>query len=171
MISSFRKLRDSTAGVRTLRDRLKRGVTAVEFTLLAPVLFLFLIGLVETSLMLLVQHVIENATYNASRLSKTGYIENNRTQLETVMDVVDRELGSLSPLINISRLSFVSKVYGTLTPEGEGDDGLGTAGEIVVFTISYPWKIFTPIMGEIIGDANGIINLSSRIVVKNEPYT
>jgi hypothetical protein len=173
MLKAVQRLRGGALTARSLRNRSRKGVTAVEFAMIAPVLFLMLIGIVETSLMLLAQHIIENATYNASRLSKTGYRDTGKTQIETVMDVLNRELGSLNPLINVARLSFNSTVYGTLTQIDHEEDGngLGTAEQIVVFTISYPWQVFTPMMGSIIGDENGIVNLSSRIVVKNEPYT
>jgi len=172
MFKTIARLRQSALGARSSpAGRSRKGATAVEFALVAPVFLLFLIGLVEMSLMLLVEHMLENAAYNASRLSKTGFVAEGKTQMETVMDVVNRELGSLDPLISTSRMTFTSTVYGSLGEiGGEGSEGLGTASQIVVFTISYPWQVFTPLMRDIIGDENGIVNLSSRIVVKNEPY-
>jgi len=169
----FQRLRPRPVYFKRWHDRLRLGVTAVEMALIAPAFFLLFIGITEISLIMLAQHLLENASYNASRLAKTGYIAEGHTQLETVMDVLNRELGSLSPLINVSRLSFSSTGYGELSDIGqsEGSEGLGMAEQIVVFTISYPWQTFTPLMGEILGDENGIINLSSRIVVRNEPYS
>ncbi|MDD5585804.1 MAG: pilus assembly protein [Alphaproteobacteria bacterium] len=157
---------------RSARNRFRKGVTALEFALIAPVFFLMFIGLIETSLIMLVQHLLENATFNASRLAKTGFVAEEKTQLETVMDVLYREMGSLSPLVQTSKLTFSSEVFGNINdiPAGEGGEGLGTASQVVVYTVGYPWKVFTPMIGEIIGDQNGIVRLSSRIVVRNEPY-
>lgn len=169
----FRTLPSFATGLRSLRNRFRKGVTAIEFTLLAPIYFLMFIGLVELSLIMLVQHVLESSTFNASRLAKTGYVEGGRTQLETVMDVIDREMGSLSPLIQVSKLTFTSTVYDNLNDlgvDGKGRAGLGGASQVVVFTITYPWKVFTPMIGNIIADQDGILQLSSRIVVRNEPY-
>src|SRR6185312_2359431 len=47
----------------------RKGTTAVEMALIAPVFFLFLIGGTEMSLVLLTQHLMENAAYNTSRLA------------------------------------------------------------------------------------------------------
>jgi Flp pilus assembly protein TadG len=173
MLSRFYHLRRALTGLRRTGDRFRRGVTAVEFALIAPVFFMIFIGIVEMSLMMLAQHLMENATFNASRIAKTGYIANNKTQLETVMDVIDRELGSLDPLIRVAQLTFTSTVYtgwNAIGQPDQGTEGLGTANQIVVYTVSYPWKVFTPMIGNIIADDNGIINLSSRIVIQNEPY-
>jgi hypothetical protein len=51
----------------------------------------------------------------------------------------------------------------------DGDSGLGTAGNIVVYKIMYPWHIMTPLIGNIVGD-HGVIDLIAYSVVKNEPY-
>jgi len=150
----------------------RKGVAAIEFAMIAPVLFLFLIGITEISLVMLAEHLIENATYNASRTSKTGYIEENKTQLETVTAVLHERLGGLAPLLDTSKLTITTTKYGKLSDIGQpeqGSESLGTAGEIVVYTVSYPWKFFTPLIGDLMGDENGIMNISSRIVVKNEP--
>jgi len=170
---AFQRLVFFASSLRSLHNRFRRGVTAVEFALVAPAFFLMFMGVIEMSMIMLAQHLIENASFNASRLAKTGYIATGKTQIQTVMDVLDTELGSLAPLIDVAKISFVSTSYGTLTQvgvAGQGAAGLGAADQIVVYTISYPWKFFTPMIGNIIGDQNLTINLNSRIVVRNEPY-
>jgi Flp pilus assembly pilin Flp len=53
--------------------------------------------------------------------------------------------------------------------------GVGAAGAIVVYTITYNWRFFTPLIGKILGkpDPNNagkyILPLSVTMVVKNEP--
>jgi len=93
--------------------------------------------------------------------------------MDTVVDVLYTELGSLSPLIDVSKLTFMSTSFGELSDisQTEGSEGLGAAEQVVVFTITYPWQTFTPLLGELIGDENGIVPLTSRIVVRNEPYS
>lgn len=155
------------------RNKGKRGVASIEFALIAPIFFLLLMGTTEISLIMLVEHLLESASYNASRTAKTGYIETGKTQLETVMAEVTQRLGNLSPLINPAYITVTSDAYGDLSAIGqpdEGSEGFGTAGQVVVYKISYPWKLFTPLIGDLMGDENHIINLSSRIVVRNEPY-
>ena len=53
--------------------------------------------------------------------------------------------------------------------EDRGGSGYGGSGEIVVYTVTYPWPLFTPLVSEFIG-TDGIFTLSSRAVVKNEPF-
>lgn len=154
-------------------NRERRGVTAIEFALLAPVLFTFLIGIVEVSLMLLAQHLLENATYNASRTAKTGYVAASKTQLETVTEVLHSRLSGLAPLLDPTKVSITYTTYANLSNigvTGQGTESLGTASQIVVYTVSYPWKIFTPIMSSALGHDDGTLTLTSRIVVRNEPY-
>lgn len=156
-----------------LRRKAERGITAIEFALIAPIFFMFLIGITEISLLLLAEHLLENASYNASRVAKTGYVAAGKTQMETVMDELILRLQGLAPLLDVAKISMTSTAYGSLSDIGQpeqGEEGLGTPEQVVVYTITYPWKIFTPMIGTIIGDENYIINLSSRIVVRNEPY-
>lgn len=158
--------------LKACRDRCRRGLAALEMALIAPAFFLIFIGIVEISLLMLTLHLIENSTYNASRLAKTGFVDEGKTQMETVMDLLMREMGSLAPLVNLSNVQFTSTSYGSIRQidePGEGQLGLGGRSDIVVITVTYPWQVFTPLMNDLIGDDNGIINLSSRIVVRNEP--
>lgn len=159
--------------LRSARDRHRRGVTAVEFALIAPIFFMMMMGIIEVSLVMLTQHLMDNTMFNASRIAKTGYIEDGKTQLDTVVQQVNTELGSLSPLIDISKITFSYASYGNLSNIGQpeqGTESLGTAQQVVVFSISYPWHFFTPVIGNIMGDDNRDLVLTSRIVVRNEPY-
>lgn len=173
MLGKLRNIMGVSKRLPSRNDKNRRGVTAVEFALVAPTFIMLLIGITEISLLMLTEHLLENATYNASRTAKTGYIAQDKTQIETVMDVLLTRLGGLSPLVDPAKVSVTWVSYGNLSDIGQPEQGvasLGTAAEVVVYTISYPWKLFTPMMGNIIGNEDGIITLSSRIVVRNEPY-
>lgn len=158
---------------RSKHSKGERGVTAIEFALIAPLLIMLLVGITEMSLVLLANHLLENATYNASRTGKTGYVAAGQTQLETVTGVLLARLSGLAPLIDPTKITITTTSYGSLSDIGQPDEGtessLGTASEVVVYTITYPWTMFTPLIGNLIGDANRVINLTSRIVVRNEP--
>ncbi|HUY68202.1 MAG TPA: TadE/TadG family type IV pilus assembly protein [Alphaproteobacteria bacterium] len=147
----------------------QKGATAVEMALLAPVFFLLLMGMVEISLILTTQGLMENAAYNASRLAKTGYSAQGETQQQTVQTVLDNELQSFGTLIDVNNVTMTATSYNDMSAQGNGTAGMGEAGQVVVYTFSYPWKIFTPMLNDIIG-TGGIITLTSRIVVQNEPY-
>lgn len=157
---------------KTPRQDSQKGTTAVEMALIAPVVFLLLMGTVEMSLLLLTQHLLESATYNASRLGKTGYVTAGLTQDATVKARLMSALGNGSMFIDTAHVTFSAASYSSLGSlgSGSGTAGYGSTGDIVVYTVSYPWKLFTPLMAQIIGDNDGYITLSARMVVKNEPY-
>ena len=64
---------------------------------------------------------------------------------------------------------------GTRDGPGSSGAGVGAAGNIVVYTVAYNWKILTPIIGQWLGKPDPgspgryMIPMSASIVVKNEP--
>lgn len=139
--------------------------------LLLPVFFFMLIGVIELSLMFTAQQLLENAAYNASRLAKTGYVASGETQMQTIMATLTQELQSYGSFITPSKITLSSTAYNSFSGiGGSGTTGLGGSQQIVVYTVAYPWKLMTPMMGTIIG-TGGIVSLTSTIVVRNEPYS
>jgi Flp pilus assembly protein TadG len=154
-----------------------QGTTAVEMALIAPVFFLFMIGMVEMCLIEAGQQLLENAAFNTSRLAKTGYTANGKTQSQTVNQILTNELQSFGTLFDTSQVTLTAVAYNSFTAASGGNggtNGMGTPEQIVVYTVTYPWPLFTPMMGAIIGhrDNSGkwVVNLTSQIAVRNEPY-
>ena len=173
MSLSVRRIFCTPRASRTARKR--RGSTAVEMALITPIFFLLLVGTTEIALVETAQQLLEHATYNASRLAKTGYAPTGQTASEAVSQTLTKELQSFGSFIDTSKVTMSSTAYTNFSGiGGAGTSGLGTAQQIVVYTVTYPWTLFTPMMGHIIGNqdshGNWIVNLTSRIVVRNEPY-
>lgn len=176
----------------------QEGVTAIEFAILAPVLFLLLFGIVEFAVIMLVTNIMENATSISSRLGKTGYVEATLSREETIRQSVINRAGNLIDPLN---LTITSKYYEQFDQIGDAEPwndvnhngiaevgeytdingngqydadmglaGYGNAEDIVVYTVRYPWHVLTPIMRELIGDAQGEFPITAHAVVKNEPY-
>jgi Flp pilus assembly protein TadG len=170
-ILSFSRFRKR--GLSSVRHK---GATAVEMALVAPVFFVLLIGTIEMCLVEAGQQLLENATFNTSRLAKTGYTASGQTQTQTVTQILDNELQSFGTFFNTNNVTMAETDYNSFTSAagGGGTGGLGNPEQIVVYTVTYPWQLFTPMMGAIIGhrDGNGnwVVNLTSEIVVRNEPY-
>jgi len=172
------------------------GTTAIEFGFCALPIVYLMVGIIEFAMAMTVGNSLEAATNLSSRLGKTGYVdEEAESQEQTILDEIERRVG---PLIDMEKVAVTNEVYNDFesltTPDlfedqnddgdtddpGEwtdvdgdgfrdGSDGIGEAGNIVVYRISYPWQVMTPLIGNVIGD-EGIINLSAYSVVKNEPY-
>lgn len=131
------------------------GATAIEFALLIPILFLILFGIVEFSLIMFSKSVIEGATYEGSRIGKTGFSGaegggSNREQY--IRDKISERLGSL-----ISQKKLTLKACGTALG---GDDkacipvdfNAGGSGQVIQYQAEYKWPIQTPGLGQLIGD-------------------
>jgi Flp pilus assembly protein TadG len=152
------------------RRRARRGATAVEMALIAPVFFLLMMGVTELSLIEAAQQLLENAAYNTSRLASTGFVTSGQTQGQTVSQQLVNELQSFGSLINTTNVTMNAMAYNSFSAIGSGGtSGLGNPDQIVVYTVTYPWQLFTPLLSSLIG-TNGVVTLTSRIVVHNEPY-
>lgn len=173
------------------------GITAVEFALIAPVFLVMLMGIVEFSLIMFASVALESATNNTARLGKTGYVPPGLTRSEAIIaNVKDKTSGLLDPdKITISQKAYsnfdkIGESEPCLQPASppcagtagvnfvdiNGNDtwdsdmglaGLGNPGDVVVYTVSYPWSITTPIISAITGT---IFTINARTVVRNEPF-
>ncbi len=175
--------------------RCDSGVTTLEFALIAPVFLLMVMGIIEFAMIMFTAVVLESATNETSRLGKTGYIAPGSTrQQEIINNVISHTTGLLDPnKITVSTEVYANfnnigqpepcltqkcggGVAGTdyvdVNGNGHWDQdmgaaGLGNAGDVVVYTVSYPWSIMTPIVSAVIGNT---LTLTARTVVRNEPY-
>lgn len=190
------------AGFRLKRSRLARdcsGATMLEFALVAPFAILVIMAVIELSMIMLAQNIMESSTYVASRQGKTGYVAAGQTREQTILNVLHARAGSL---LDISKINITTTTYNNFDNIGQpepfvdandngvrddgenytdlnengqydqdqGVEGAGAAGEVVVYLVSYPWPIFTPVIASLMGVQNGTITLSSRAIVKNEPF-
>lgn len=172
------------------------GATAIEFAFVAPVFLMLSFGIVEFSMIMFTTAVMESATSNTARMGKTGYSAPGVSrQQQIINNIRDKTGGLLNPsLLQINTLVYSSftniaqpepytdsnhnGIYNAGEPFTDvngngawdpdmGRAGLGSANDIVVYTVSYPWPIMTPVVSQIIGSS---INLVARAVVKNEPF-
>lgn len=188
--------RPALSGLRpSLRD--ESGIAALEFAMITPVLLLMLMGIIEFSMIMFTTAVMESATNITSRLGKTGYVAEGSTREQQILDsVAHRTAGLLdpekitidskiysdfskigqpepcldptsSPCPGTSGVNFVDINGNGMWDADMGKAGLGEAGDVVVYTVSYPWPIMTPFIGSIIGNP---FTLTVRTVVRNEPY-
>ncbi len=197
MHSSFTRIWPRLSGIsRFIHDT--RGVSAIEFSILAPVLLLMMFGILEFASIMLVSNIMESATAITSRLGKTGYVTEDSSREETILASVEQKTQGL---IDPEALDISSKYYSDFSQIGDAEPsndtngngtieageytdingngqfdadmglaGYGGAGAIVVYTVSYPWPVMTPLLSNIIGDEDGNYIITARSVVKNEPY-
>jgi TadE-like protein len=175
--------------------RCDRGATALEFALILPALLLFIVGSIEAAIILFIGSSIESAVLEASRYGITG-TEVGISRQERVLQIVeDRTYGLLDPdTIELETLVYDSfedigkpepltddngnsvwdtgEAYTDVNGNGAWDEdmgeaGLGGAGAVVVYRLTYPWGVVTPMLQQVLG---GTVTHVSSIALKNEPF-
>jgi hypothetical protein len=177
----------------------RSGAAIIEFAIVAPVLFLFLIGILETGLIFFTSSVLEGATNIGARIGKTGFSAGMTREAYIRSEVQRLSGGFLDPAnLTITMLAYDSFTHiGQPEPcilppqppcpgtagvnfidtnhngqwdEDQGRTDAGQHGEIVLYRVNYPWALFTPLMSAIMGDPTGHINITSIATVRNERF-
>ena len=178
------------------RDR--RAATMVEFAMIAPILFILTLGTIELGICFAADILLRNATYTAARVGRTGYVAENTTRDDMVRNLIANQSSVLMDASKLNISSKVYGGFGQIhQPEpfndvnnngrrdnGEsytdvngngqydtdrGANGLGGSSQIVIYTVTYPWTFFTPLIGRLIS-STGTIDLTATAVIQNEPY-
>jgi Flp pilus assembly protein TadG len=157
-----------------LRDR--AGGSAIEFALIAPILFFCLLSIFELGIVALVSSGLENAVNNVSRMIRTGR-DDAPTSGPTFRDAVcDRMGGNLADCrsritVSVDRFTRFTDAnsFATTPPNGAFDKG--GAGDIIVVKANYRWPMISPMLAP--GYQSGgpfTVIISSRAAFKNEPF-
>jgi Flp pilus assembly protein TadG len=174
------------------------GGTAVEFAMVAPALIFMTFAIVEAGLAFAADITLKNATYDAARTGRTGFVSKDSTQDAEVKQIIRTEAGVIMDAnkLVISSMSykgfnelkkpepFTDKNGNGKRDDGEnytdvnvngkydldqGANGYGGTAQVVLYTVTYPWTFHTPVLKEVVGN-NGTIELTATAVVQNEPY-
>lgn len=179
--------------------RCRRGVTAIEFAVVAPAVFLTVAGVIELALVMFVATLSEGGLREASRFSITGFIPPGMTREERILEILEEHTIGL---VDMAQATVDYKVYPTFDDIGKpepftdnapangsydggeafqdingngqwdsdmGAAGLGGPGDIVLYTIEFDWELMTPLVSPFVG-TNGKLAMKSSVAVKNEPF-
>lgn len=177
----------------------RRGVTAIEFAVVAPAVFLTVAGIIELAMIMFVSTLSEGGLREASRFSITGFIPPGMTREERILEILEEHTIGL---VDMNQATVVYKVYPSFDDIGKpepftdsapangtydageafqdingngqwdsdmGAAGLGGPGDIVLYTIEYDWDLMTPLVSPFVG-TNGKLSMKSSVAVKNEPF-
>ena len=120
----------------------QRGTTALEFALISPLFFLLLFGLLELSIAMFVNTVVEGGLRDASRVGLTGMDTGALSREQRIANIVnDASLG----MVNLQAGDIASRIYPSFgdigMPEPFDDingDGKYTATSFTHGGTSYP---------------------------------
>lgn len=180
---------------RILRDI--RGAAAVEMAMIAPVLLGALVATIELGLVLIVNVGIEAAVRDAARYGITGQGNSATARTDAIRAII---ASNTFGLVDMDSVSISTKVYPNFTYAGKvetftdtngngtwdagepfqdingngtydgdlGTPGMGNAGEVVLYTVNYGLPLIAVATRDLFG--TDVMSLSTRIVVRNEPW-
>lgn len=155
-----------------------QGTTAVEFAVVAPVFFLLFMGIFEIGSMMYVQQALNLAILHVSRFGRTGDTVAGQTAKQTAASLVSQyTLG----LVDVSKLTLTATTYANFAAVptnsqvlaqklNTGNQDFGITNQIVLYTLTYNWTFYTPLVGKFLS-SNGVSKtLIASTVVQNEPF-
>ncbi|MHA1535943.1 MAG: TadE/TadG family type IV pilus assembly protein [Alphaproteobacteria bacterium] len=175
------------------------GAAAVEFAFVAPVLLLTILGIMEVAMVLIVSTLIEGGLRDAARFGITGFVPQGMTRAEQITSIIsDATIGLVKlPDIDIQTLVYpsfsevgqpepytdtngngaydIGEPFTDINVNGQWDADMGAAGvggpgDIVLYKVKYNLPTMTPLLSTMLGGADGKVQLSASIAVRNEPY-
>ncbi len=164
----------------------RRGATAVEFAIIAPIFFFLVFLIAETAMIFIAEQVLDNAVYESARLVRTGQAQKSQmSQADIRADLCSRmsvfiecEDGNPNFYLDVkSYESFADMNLGEPLDdeekfESEGAYDFGDEREIVVVRAYYQWPVNKIFGGLRIKKNlnNGKQMIGSFAAFRNEPF-
>lgn len=162
---------------RLLRN--SQGATAIEFAIVAPVLFLIIFGTLEFALIMHVSSVVEHAVHEGARFGITGNDYDNVSGQDMdrtafIRYAIEQRIGHwlFEPEMLTINTRVLNSIQG-ITLDGTIDEnkGYGNGDQTVIYKVTYRWQILTPFLREALGsDEEGAFTITSVVAAKNEGF-
>jgi Flp pilus assembly protein TadG len=169
----FRSARQDIA-----RDR--RGATAVEFALVAPVLLFMVIAIVEYSLFYFKTSFLKHVLYEASRNVQTGEVQDAGDpqayfQTEFCQDAIfliqcEHVYFDVRSAASLSAVTFPAATFNS---QGEPTNFVfqpGSANQITTMRVATPYRFVTPFMQDVFQPDGTPAIIVGYSVARNEPF-
>lgn len=158
--------------------RNRRGVTAVEFALVAPLFFGLLFAIIEVAMIFFASQVLETVTQDSSRFIMTGQAQGANYTQQQFKDFVCGRVNALfdctgGVYVDVrsypSATGFSSVNITPITDPTQVKWCPGKDGDVVVVRLFYQWPIFVAKLFSSTNLANGKRLLIATATFKNEP--
>jgi len=156
----------------------RRGVAALEFALVAPMLLTLMLLILEVGLMLFGQAALDQATADASRLIRTGQVQQATNGQQLFTNQLCNDLSSITSCSNVqfnvqSGTSFGALTSGvTVNSSGTMTNAAfspGSASQFVIVQVGYQPDTALPFVGSMLRNVFGPL-LVSTVAFQNEAY-
>lgn len=158
--------------------RNEEGAAAVEFALILPVFLLFLLGIMEVSIMFFTTTVVDNAMLDAARLVRTGQAQTAGNAVTTFRNQVCASLGAVYDCNNLNMDVRAFGSFGTMNfvieEDADGDPvyvfNAGGASDAVLVRVIYDFNFNTPMIGNLMGGADNTVQMTAAAIFRTEPF-
>lgn len=150
----------------------ERGVSTLEFALVAGPFLLLLTGILEIGLVLIAGTGMKQGLGDAARQIRIGAAQClSRDEIEEIICDGASLLPNCSERLVVkqtaSPLGFgagmASQLSGDVFNEVKG-------GEVVIVESTYRWEILSPLLSPLLGDASGDLVIQDSFVFQNETF-
>ncbi len=160
----------------------KDGTAAIEFGIVAIPFFMFLMGIMEMSILFFGGVALENGMVEAARQVRTGQLQFGGGGANQFRDVVCDSIDAFMSCdpselyIDVRTFDDFGNVNfeDPLEDDDLGDDlqfDPGQGGDVILVRVFYTWDILTPLIGELFVNTGGEYRLvSSAMAFRNEPF-
>lgn len=187
-------------GIALLRRflRCRKGVSALEFALVAPIMLLAITGIIDLMLVMFVTALMEGGLRDASRLGRTGFAPAGTTREQAILDKIAKATIGLVDINKATVTTLEYQDFGSIgQPEvytdvdgdsqydagepwvdkngngtwdaDQGLAGIGSSSTIVLYKVRYNWRLLTPLLPTFLPNGyNFPIEVS--VAVRNEPW-
>jgi Flp pilus assembly protein TadG len=159
-----------------------RGVSFLEFAIIALPFFTLLFGILEVGFIFWGSYELDNATLTASRLIRTGQAQTSNMSQASMVSQICSNVALLSNCnsklqLNVQNFPSFSAVTAPTATNSNGSLNTnfpynpGGASQIVLVTSFYEWPLINMATIAVLSNmADGNRLLQSSVVFKTEPY-
>ncbi|MBU1377942.1 MAG: pilus assembly protein [Alphaproteobacteria bacterium] len=154
----------------------ENGAAAIEFALVAPVLFFALLSLFEIGALGMMTSGLDNAVIDASRRIRTGRSDAATTASTFEQQICDRMGGAVTScrdrlVVSVQKYSAFASASAAATSQPAGQFDKGRASDIILVKANYKWPLMSPFLATAYGRNGPMdITIASRVAFKNEPF-
>lgn len=161
----------------------REGTTAVEFTLVAIPFMLMTIGIIEIALAYTASSLFQGATEAASRLIRTGQIQQSGGDPETIFRRALCDHAVVLVDCNAIQIEVVHLPSDSFSEAGDyaatfDEDGNlvsrgfdpGGVSDVIMIRAAYRYEFMTPWLAQVLGGTRKSWLLMTTLVLETEPY-